>query len=86
MLQFGHDVGVVETMQHSAFGECIGMLQFGHDVGVVETLSNGADRWLEIGSLQFGHDVGVVETRRICNGSSSWERASIRPRRWSRGD
>ena len=36
-LQFGHDVGVVETACPRAFCAAASELQFGHDVGVVET-------------------------------------------------
>ena len=37
-------------------------------------------------SLQFGHDVGVVETAVSYRRTAAKNCASIRPRRWSRGD
>jgi len=60
-------------------------LQFGHDVGVVETCFPRGYYCISR-RLQFGHDVGVVETYGLCNCSRHDHDASIRPRRWSRGD
>ena len=60
-------------------------LQFGHDVGVVETEKIIRGGLLEH-KLQFGHDVGVVETSIVRSDDVEDEDASIRPRRWSRGD
>ena len=68
-------------------GSTIGhtLLQFGHDVGVVETPALRTE--LNTHSpLQFGHDVGVVETGVDLAAAGVTAEASIRPRRWSRGD
>ena len=86
-LQFGHGVGAVKNSAslYTPNSLAIAKLQFGHGVGAVENHGTEGNAVLAIG-LQFGHGVGAVENDGIQLTKLLVDLASIRPRRWSRGE
>ena len=85
-LQFGHGVGAVENVNPQGGPPATTPLQFGHGVGAVE---NDGGTLVEVGcwhGLQFGHGVGAVENAALAKDFEGLIPASIRPRRWSRGE
>ena len=86
-LQFGHGVGAVENKTTEATADSsTRKLQFGHGVGAVENVYFVLVMRPKRTPLQFGHGVGAVENDLFGVASAAEREASIRPRRWSRGE
>ena len=85
-LQWGHGDGAVEEVSDGSGVISSGtMLQWGHGDGAVEENATGGP-WRSRGALQWGHGDGAVEEDVPDLLVTAYgRRASMGPRRWSRG-